>query len=322
MCATMTSRTFVHASLDWGHGIEVQQEGRSSTLFFEKAGEKKFIVDKALETNTLKPVALKPDEVAALTAQAAGRKPKAAPKSQKKKTAKAKPGVFATLAEQVKLFETLFPGGFQGEKFTKEERGTPGTTGPEGFKEAGVALAKELLSAKAFADSNTETLFANAQKVLAQTNIAHPIFEGNIPFKSIPEGDRPAAMAALKEVLHGTGNYGERLGKFAASLNMRDGKGQPRKVAWPLATVFGALFDPVNHTAVKPTAFANQARTLGFEIDRSAKIDSEGYGKFLSVVTKTRDALIAAGQQPRDLLDVYTFIWRTHAEKPAAAEKV
>jgi hypothetical protein len=319
----MAHRTFVHCTVDWGHGIEVAQQDKLSVLFFDKAGEKRFVVAKALETNTLKAVTLPPAEVAALLARAEGRKRKAGPASatKKKPTKKAlKPGVFATLADQLKLFETLFVGGFVGERFSKEERGTPGASGAEGYKEAGIALARELLSAKAFASETNETLFENARKVLAQTNIAHPVFEGNIPFKSIPEADRAAAVAGLKDVLHGTGDYGERLSRFAATLNLRDSKGAARKVAWPLATVFGALFDPANNTAVKPTAFSLQARTLGFEVDRSQKIDAQGYAKFLEVATKTRDALVAAGHQPRDLLDVYTFIWRTHAEKPAPPE--
>jgi hypothetical protein len=36
------------------------------------------------------------------------------------------------------------------------------------------------------------------------------------------------------------------------------------------------------------------------------------------VVTKTQELLVAAGSKPRDLMDVYSFISRTHAEKPAA----
>ncbi len=316
----MTRRTFVHAALDWGHGIEVAEQGKSSVLFFDKAGEKKFVVAKALETNTLKTVSLPPEEVEALAARAAGRKLKAAPSGAKKRATTRTPraGVFSSLAEQVKLFETLFVGGFIGERFNKEERGIPGATGVEGYKEAGIAMAQELLSAKAFASETNKKLFENAQRVLAQTNIAHPIFEGNVPFKSIPEADRPAAVAELKELLHGTGDYGERLGRFAAALNLREKNGAPKKATWPLVTVFGALFDPAKHTAVKITAFSNQARTLGFEVG-SQKIDAPGYAKFLDVAVKTREALVAAGHQPRDLLDVYTFIWRTHAEKPTPA---
>ncbi len=315
----MAPRIFVHSTLDWGHGIETALQGNRSVLFFEKAGEKRFIIEKALETQTFKEVTLTAPEVTALAARAAGRKPTPSKPAKKKTPGKPKAGVFASLADQLKLFETLFVGGFSGEKYVKEERGAPGVTGEEGYKEAGVALAQELLSAKAFATESVESLFERAQQVLAQTNIAHPVFEGNIPFKSILEADRPAAVAALKDLLHGAEEYGERLARFAAALSPRDKQGAARKVSWPLATVFGALFDPSTHTAVKPTAFASQARTLGFELERTQKLDAAGYAAFLDVVLKTRKALIAAGHQPKDLLDVYTFIWRTHAEKPAPA---
>src|SRR5437868_7105312 len=110
----MTQRTFVHGSLDWGHGIELEQQGKKSLLYFDKAGARPIYVDTALATGTLKPITLPPDEVAALALRAAGRKPKpTASSTNKKKTAAKAPkkGVFATLGEQVKFFETLFVGG-------------------------------------------------------------------------------------------------------------------------------------------------------------------------------------------------------------------
>lgn len=320
----MGQRTFVHATLDWGNGIEVTKKDKSSVLFFEKAGEKLFVIDKALATGALKEVTLPPAEVTALATRAAGRKPKAAAASGAKKKAAAKArkvGLFASVAEQVKLFEALFPGGFTGDAFIKDERGAPGATGPEGQKEAGVALVRSLLSAQAFSSEPPEKLFERALQLLKQTTIAHPIFEGHIPFGSIAEGERAAAMAALKDVLHGTGDYAERLARFAAALTLRDKKGTARKVSWPLVTVFGALFDPAQHVAVKPTAFLSQAATLGVNVAEPPKLDAAGYALFLSVALKTRDALLAAGQQPRDLLDVASFIGRTHAHKakqPAA----
>ncbi|MBL8949917.1 MAG: hypothetical protein JNK82_04010 [Myxococcaceae bacterium] len=310
----MTQRTFVHGALEWGHGIEVALQGKKSLVYFDKAGAKPMYVDTALATGTLKAITLPPDEVAALALRAAGRKPKASATSAAKKRSAAKTAkkaVFASLAEQLALFERLFAGGFGGEAFVKDARGPV---------DAGVALAQELLSSKVFSGEANERVFENAQQLLAQTNIAHPVFEGSLPFKSIPEADRPAAVAALKELLHGSGEYGERLARFAAALNLRDKKGAARKVTWPLATVFGALFDPKNNTPVKTTAFTSQARTLGYELERSSNLDAAAYTKFLEVAVKTRDALVTAGQQPRDLLDVYTFITRTHAEKPEPAE--
>jgi len=305
----------------WGVGLVVQDLPLHWILFFEHGGEKKFV--KAM-AKVLEPVKLEADELAALQARAHGRKPKAGPKPSpnlrtgKKPAAKKTAALrFPTFAAQVALFEQLFVGGFQGDKFVKEERGAPGATGEEGYKEAAIALAKEKLSLAAFGSTPPDELFKNAQDVLAATNIVFPI-EGPIPFRKLEGEDRAKAMAGLKDVLHGAGDYAERLERFAASIKLKDSKGEVKKVTWPLATVFGGLFDPKQHTCVKPTAFAGQAATLGLKVEKSQALDAAGYKLFLEVATKTQQLLVEAGHQPRDLMDVYTFIWRTHAEKPAA----
>lgn len=312
--------TFKHTTQPgWGMGLVVQDLPLHWVLFFEHGGEKKFV--KAM-AKVLEPVKLDEDELAALQARAHGRKPKAGPKPSPnlrygKKPAAKKTSAprFPTFAAQVELFEKLFVGGFQGEKFVKEERGAPGATGEEGYKEAAIALAKDKLSAAAFESTPPEELFKNAQAVLSATNIVFPI-EGPIPFRKLEGEDRARAMAGLKAVLHDTGDYGERLERFAATINLKDSKGEAKKVTWPLATVFGGLFDPKQYTCVKPTAFAGQAVTLGMKVEKTQALNAAGYKLFLEVATKTQQLLIEAGHQPRDLMDVYTFIWRTHAEKP------
>lgn len=319
-------RTFTHATLpEWGVGLEVQKQPKFSVLFFEKAGEKRFVVEKALETKTLVPVTLKPDQLSALQDRAAGRKRRASPKSsaeiyarpKPKKTAGPATPRFASFKDQVALFEKLFEGGFAGETFVKEERGTPGVEGKAGLKEAGTRAAKEQLSAQAFASESTEVLFKRAQTVLAQTGIAHPL-EGPVPFNALAGDDQAKAIAGLKALLYGAGSYPERVAAFVGSLQLKEKDGKAKKVTWPMATLFGALFDPTQHVVVKPTAFAAQAVMVGVAVDKSAAVDAANYGKFLDVAKKTEAQLKEAGHQPRDLLDVYSFIYRTHAEKPAA----
>lgn len=318
-------QTFTHAKQpDWGVGLVVQDLPLHWVLFFEKAGEKKFVKAQATATATLVEVKLGADELAALQARASGRKPKAAPKpsaSMLKKPAAKKTTAgaprFATFKDQLALFEKLFVGGFAGEAFVGEERGKPGVEGKKGYKEAGIKLARETLSAAAFASESVDELFKRAQAVLGITNIAHPL-EGPVPFGELAGDDRAKAIAGLKDLLHGAGAYAERVARFAAALNLKDKDGKTKKVTWPLATVFGALFDPAQHTCVKPTAFAGQAATLGLSVDKTQALDAAGYEKFLEVAKKTQALLLEAGHQPRDLMDVYSFIWRTHAEKPEA----
>lgn len=323
-----TPKTFTHATQPaWGVGVVVQDLPSHWVLFFENAGEKKFVKSTATSTNTLQEVKLEPDALAALQARAHGRKPKAAPKpsGMLKKKAPAKPkGVprFATFQDQLALFLKLFEGGFAGEAFLKGERGEPGVEGKKGQKEAGIKLAKDTLSADAFSSQSTDELFARAKAVLGITNIAHPL-EGPVPFGALEGAEREQAIAGLKELLHGTQPYPQRVERFAAALTLKEKDGKPKKTTWPLATLFGALFDPVNNVCVKPTAFAGQAQTLGLSVEKTQALDAGGYEKFLEVVKKTQALLEEAGQQPRDLMDVYSFIYRTHAEKvPAVAAPV
>ncbi len=302
---------------EWGIGLVLQNLEQHWVLFFENGGEKKLL--KKVADSMLTPAKLDANQLAAMTARASGRKPKAAPKPSglvKKKAPKGAGPRFANIAEQIALFEKLFVGGFVGEKFLKEERGTNAENAKDGYKEYGIALAQKTLSKEAFDAGDTDTLFNAAHKVLQATNIVFPI-EGAIPFRQLEGDDRKNAVAGLKDLLHGDGAYGERIARFTGALNLKDNKGVGKKVTWPLATVFAGLFDPAQHTCVKPTAFANQAQTLGLSVDKSSPLTAENYALFLNIAKKTQELLVEAGHQPRDLLDVYSFIWRTHAEKPA-----
>lgn len=307
------NRTFINTKApEWGTGIEAQQLPNLSVLFFENAGEKKFVIEKALANGTLVLKQVTPAELAALQARASGRRPRSIGISSAQKRAKrpsAKKGaksVFATFKDQLTAFEKLFEGGFAGEAFVKAERDS---------KQKAIELAQSTLSAEAFAKESVDELFKRAQAVLSATNIVFPI-EGLIPFKKLEGDDRAKAISGLRELLHGPATLGDRVERFAMSLQLKDKEGKLKKVTWPLVTVFAALFAPSQFTAVKPTAFAFQAGTLGLAVERTEPVGSPGYGKFLEIAQKTRALLVEAGQQPRDLLDVYAFIWRTHAEKP------
>jgi hypothetical protein len=73
------------------------------------------------------------------------------------------------------LFGKLFPGGFGGKTFLKEERGIPGVTEKSGDKEALIALAQSELSRERFETAAPEALFESAKKVLQGTTIIFPM---------------------------------------------------------------------------------------------------------------------------------------------------
>lgn len=300
---------------DWGRATLLDDKDGKLVLFFEHGGRRVFIKS---QVKGLQTVELSKDEAQTVDARLRGKHPQGgAKKSAKAKVARPLVAAFPSFEAQVRWFETFFPGGFAGEKFVSEERGAPEAKGKKGYKTAAIKLAQEKLSPERLASATPEETFEVCKKLLGFTNLVFPM-EGPIPFTSMKEEDRAVFVAALSELLHGEGAHGPRFEKFAGSVRIWDDAGQGRKVTWPLATLLQALYTPAQHTFVKPTVFEQQALLLNLTADKHAPVTSTAYERCLDVARKTSERLAAAGHQPRDLMDVYSFIWRSHKEQPAA----
>lgn len=296
----------------WGRATLLEEKEGKLTLFFEHGGKHVFIKSKV---KGLHAVELSAAEARTVDDRLRGKRG-AAKKPAKAQAARPLRAVFPSFDAQVRWFETVFPGGFEGEKFVSEERGAPEAKGKKGYKTAAIRLAQAQLSPEQLASATPEETFEVCKKLLGFTNLVFPL-EGPIPFTSMKEEDRAGFVAALGELLHGEGAHGPRFEKFADSVRIQDAAGQGRKVTWPLATLLQALYAPAQHTFVKPTVFEQQALILNLTADKHAPVTGRGYEVFLDVARKTSERLAAAGHLPRDLMDVYSFIWRTHKEKPA-----
>jgi hypothetical protein len=317
MRATPTPTLFtLESQPTWGRATLLDDKDGKLVLFFEHGGRKVFIKS---QVKGLQTVELSDDEARTVDTRLRGKHPQGgtAKKSAKAKAARPLTAVFPSFEAQVRWFETFFPGGFMGEKFVSEERGAPEAKGKKGHKTAAIKLAQEKLSPERLASATPEETFEAAKKLLGFTNLVFPM-EGTTPFTSMKEEDRAAFVTALGGLLHGEGAYGPRFEKFASSVRIWDAEGQGRKVTWPLATLLQALYAPAQHTFVKPTVFEQQALVLNLRADKHAPVTSTSYENFLDVARKTSERLTAAGHPPRDLMDVYSFIWRSHKEQPAA----
>jgi hypothetical protein len=317
MRATPTPTLFTLESQPaWGRATLLEEKEGKLVLFFEHGGRHVF---KKAQVKGLQSVALSEDEARTVDARLRGKHPQggAAKKPAKPKAASPLRAVFSSFDAQVRWFETFFPGGFAGERFVTEERGAPEAKGKKGYKTAAIKLAQERLSPERLASATPEETFEVAKKLMGFTNLVFPL-EGPIPFTSMKEEDRAGFVAALGGLLHGEGAHGPRFEAFADSVRIWDAEGKARKVTWPLATLLQALYAPAQHTFVKPTVFEQQALVLNLTSDKHAHVSSTGYEAFLDVARKTSERLAAAGHPPRDLMDVYSFIWRSHKEQPAA----
>lgn len=318
MRATVTPTLFTLESQPaWGRAALLDDKDGKVVLHFEHGGRRVFIKS---QVKGLQAVELGEDEARTLDARLRGKAPHGGATKRPATKAKAKRAplaAFPSFEAQVRWFETFFPGGFAGEKFISEERGASEAKGKKGYKTAAIKLAQEQLSPERLASATPQETFEVSKKLLGFTNLVFPT-EGPIPFTSMKEEDRAAFVAALSELLHGEGAHGPRFEKFVNAIRIWDAEGQGRKVTWPLATLLQAMYAPAQYTFVKPTVFEQQALILELTADKHAPVTSIAYERFLEVARKTSERLVAAGHPPRDLMDVYSFIWRSHKEQPAA----
>lgn len=314
----------------WGRGTIIEQRDGKAVLQFEHGG-RKVVVVRAL--GMLKRVDLPREAAIALDARLRGRRAEAGARALKaKKAAKAlKSGKvepvsagsrspFASFEAQVAAFDLLFPGGFQGEKFVEEERGAAGYRGKKrGYKEAAIELASEGLSPARFEKAGVDEIFAAVKSILQVTNIVHPQ-EGGIALAGLSAAAQVPLVAALKALLHGAGEYAPRFDAFVGAFALVDKAGKAKAVTWPLATLLPAAYRPAEHVPVKPTYFRWQAALVGVDVIYQSDVGASVYEQFLEVARATSKRLVAAGHAPRDLMDVYSFIWRTQSAKSPAVE--
>jgi hypothetical protein len=116
----------------------------------------------------------------------------------------------------------------------------------------------------------------------------------------------------LRDWLHGEGTETERFDAFAAGLHAVLGK----RPSWQLATVPGALVHPSEQVCVSPNAYRKQARSLSPSLRFDAAPTGLLYDRLRAMALQVRDRLVEAGMEPKDLIDVYDFIWTT--QRPSA----
>src|SRR5204863_5710320 len=96
-----------------------------------------------------------------------------------------------------------------------------------------------------------ETGYDRAAALLADTRLIHPM-EGSIAIKAMPVEHRAAFSAALREQLHGTGDYAARFDALVAAVKIAKPDGEIKRPSWPFVTIFAGLYAPEEHVFVKP----------------------------------------------------------------------
>jgi hypothetical protein len=213
---------------------------------------------------------------------------------------------------QVARFDELYPGGFGGDRYVKEERGDEAeTTGKKGKggRAIAIATAKKLLAReeldRLIGEGKYAEVVASVRAVQkAAGALLHPLGD-LIPFSKMPATEDQAFAEATRDLLYGEGAFEARFDKLVAVL------AKSSLATWPLATVLPALVFPDQHVFVKPSFYEKQAVLIGFDLRYERVPSSAAYGRMRALVDELVKRLSALGKSPRDKMDVYTFFWKT-----------
>lgn len=215
----------------------------------------------------------------------------------------------ASFDEQVALFKALYPGGFQGEKWVEEHRGTPEGRDLKRHRDPAIARARETLSqgevAAMMAEARYDDLRTAVTELLSSTSLVS--LRHVKTMRGLDEAETERFAEVVANLLHGEGDFGPR---FKAWLTvLRDVLGG--KPSWRIATVLPALLEPDQHVCVRHSAFIRQAASIAPTSRYSRRPRARSYRNFRRVARVARTRLEAADLQPKDLMDVHDFIWTT-----------
>jgi hypothetical protein len=306
----------------WGLGYLVEE--RDDKRFYDFEDGLSHSIARAYWAK-LETVQLGGPELAALESRIRGLRVKS---TAKKPRPRAAPVATTTFPEQLTRFAAEFPGGFEGETFVKEERGVVSDAGKiekksKAYKSQAIAAAQQLFAkdelAPLIAAGKFEQVFEHAKQVhKAASGLLHPLGD-IIPFSKMPPERHEAFAGALFDLLHGEGDYAPRFDRWVEALAV------DKLATWPLTTAPASLFAPETHAFVKPSFYEKQATVLGIDVGYERVPASAVYGRMQNLATTVQAKLQEAGETPRDLLDVYSFLWRMNspvkAAKPAKTKK-
>lgn len=304
------SRLYQHPGRpEWGRGLLVAERDKLLVIHWED-GKEHLVA--ATHRDRLSPVELPAAEQGAVVEkiremQARSTAPVArARKSSRPARAAPPPMSFAT---QLQGFLNLYPEGFEGARYIAEERGTDGGSRP-GSRQWAIARAAELLSPARF--DEPAGLFDQVVAFLRPPlDLVHPM-EGAIPLKGMKdEAVRAGFLAALRELLHGEGDYGPRFERFVASIQLAAKDGKVKRPGWPLVTLLPALHRPAERLFVKPQLMQKQAAIVGVRVNYQSAPSAATYEEFVAVARALEGRLRGEGHKPRDLLDVAAYVAAT-----------
>ena len=134
--------------------------------------------------------------------------------------------------------------------------------------------------------------------------------------EAIDEEGAEELVDALRAMLYGHLGVADRTEQLVDVLTRTTGK----PPSWCLTTTLPALTDPQRFAYIRRTTIVEQAKALAPGLRVATSADGQQYEVMLSMMASARDRLTAAELSPRDMLDVYDFMYITLA--PSAKQRL
>ena len=210
--------------------------------------------------------------------------------------------------DQIRLFRSRFPDGFGGQAWLDACRRPVESRKAKRHVDIAVEVAAEALAEpamRALLDAKDWSGMLGAlASVLKKTSIASPSKDVK-PLEEIPEASTETVARALFELLHGEGEYRDRVSAWVVTLGRAE---VPAR--WELAALPGALLRPTEHPLVLAGTLSLQARILR-TADAILMPSVAAWDSAMATLDSCRERLAQEGEAPADLLDISLFARET-----------
>lgn len=214
----------------------------------------------------------------------------------------------AAFDAQIDLFNQMYPKGFEDPKWVKDHRGAEKGQNLKRHRDHVIEAVKESLSAERcqeMMEENPAAVVEAVFEILASTDLV--ALKHARLIKGLEPDENKALADAIVNLLHGDNEYRQRFRGYLRVL--KDILGA--RPNWRFATALPALAFPQEQVCVRYSAFKRQAATVAPKNRYTRRARTRPYESFRQVAHAVRKRLQAAGHEPRDLLDVYDFVWDT-----------
>lgn len=215
-----------------------------------------------------------------------------------------------SFGEALQGFQRLFPLGFADPAYESNERD---------YKWNAHQLFEELFGASdprtELESGEVEELTRKTLRVVSKVNLLS-MFEN----AALRDGmkDRAAAQRYLEALFDVLAEPAPSRDTFEALVSAvqrfpaESGKSNPNK--WTVVTILPFLARPDMYPFLKPEATKNAAEALSFDLNYDASPNWRTYQKLLDLGQVLRDELVKHGLEPRDWIDLQSFMWITAGE--------